>query len=189
MNIETSATMSLIQAEMKRYNVPAKLVIEPGLPSFEIRAVNNEALIAAPDETELLYGVYDYAERFNGWDFFEPGNDAFHPELVKEFSGNGVIVPAKPKKLKRVGFIQEFPFSDDSYKTLDWMAKNKANYLMVWMTYYDRMDEKIKDFAAARGIIIESGHHNFNYLIPPEKYRDEHPDSNRITTRQHRQRT
>ena len=54
------------------------------------------------------------------------------------------------------------------------MAKNKANYLMVWMEYYDRMDEKIKEFAAARGIIIESGHHNFNYLVPPEKYRKDH---------------
>ena len=176
MSKEISAAMSLIIAEMKHYDVKAELLIEPALPSFEIRAVNNKAIIAAPNETELLYGVYDYAERFNGWDFFEPGNDAFHPELVKEFSGDGVIVPAKEKNLKRVGFIQEFPFSDDSYKTLDWMAKNKANYLMVWMTYYDRMDEKIKDFAAARGIIIESGHHNFNYLIPPEKYRDEHPD-------------
>lgn len=27
-----------------------------------------------------------------------------------------------------------------------------------------------------RGIIIESGHHNFDYLIPPEKYRKEHPE-------------
>ena len=176
MSIEVSSSMCLIQQEMSRYNVSAELIVEPTLPSFEIRAKNGRAVIVAPSETELLYGVYDYAERFNGWDFFEPGNDAFHPELVKEFSGDGVIVPAKEKKLDRVGFIQEFPFSDEAYKTLDWMAKNKANYLMVWMEYYDRMDEKIKEFAAVRGIIIESGHHNFNYLIPPEKYRKDHPD-------------
>ncbi|MBE6364007.1 MAG: DUF4838 domain-containing protein [Lentisphaerae bacterium] len=176
MSTEISSTMLLMQQEMRRYNVPAELLIESALPSFEIRAKNGKPVIAAPNETELLYGVYDYAERFNGWDFFEPGNDAFHPELIKEFSGDGVIVPAKEKKLDRVGFIQEFPFSDDAYKTLDWMAKNKANYLMVWMEYYDRMDDKIKEFAAARGIIIESGHHNFNYLIPPEKYRKDHPD-------------
>lgn len=176
MNTEITPVMNLIKQEMQRYNVPAELIIEPELPSFEIRAVQNKPVIAAPNETELLYGVYDYAERFNGWDFFEPGKDAFHPELVKEFAGSGVIVPAKKKKLDRVGFIQEFPFSEDSYQTLDWMAKNKANYLMVWMEYYDRMDEKIKEFAAERGIIIESGHHNFNYLIPPEKYRKDHPD-------------
>ena len=176
MSTEISLSMRLVKQEMSRYNVPAELLIESALPSFEIRVVKGKPVIAAPSETELLYGVYDYAERFNGWDFFEPGNDAFHPELVKEFSGEGVIVPAKEKKLDRVGFIQEFPFSDEAYKTLDWMAKNKANYLMVWMEYYDRMDEKIKEFAAVRGIIIESGHHNFNYLIPPEKYRKDHPD-------------
>lgn len=52
---------------------------------------------------------------------------------------------------------------------------------MVWMEYYDRMDENIKTFAAARGIIIESGHHNFNYLVPPEKYQKEHPDFFAVT--------
>ena len=69
MSTEISSTMLLMQQEMRRYNVPAELLIESALPSFEIRAKNGKPVIAAPNETELLYGVYDYAERFNGWDF------------------------------------------------------------------------------------------------------------------------
>ena len=176
MSAAVSATMCLVQKELEHYNIPATLLIDETLPSFEIRAVNAVPQIAAPNETELLYGVYDCAERFYGWDFFEPGKDAFHPELVQTLPADGVVVPARKKKLERVGFIQEFPFNDDSRATLDWMAKNKINYLMVWMEYYDRMDGELKNFAAERGIIIESGHHNFNYLIPPEKYRAEHPE-------------
>ena len=38
------------------------------------------------------------------------------------------------------------------------------------------MSDDLKEYAAVRGIIIESGHHNFNYLIPPEKYRSDHPE-------------
>ena len=176
MSAVVSATMRLVKKELEHYNIQAALQIDETLPSFEIRSVNAALQIAAPDETELLYGVYECAERFYGWDFFEPGKDVFHPELIQPIPENGILVPAKPKKIKRAGFIQEFPFNDDSRATMDWMAKNKINYLMVWMEYYDRMDDELKSFAAERGIIIESGHHNFNYLIPPEKYRAEHPE-------------
>ena len=78
-------------------------------------------------------------------------------------------------------FRREFEFDGNSRATFDWMAKNKVNYLMVWMKYYDKIDEELKAFAAARGIIIESGHHNFDYLIPPEKYRDTHPEFFAVT--------
>jgi DNA-binding LacI/PurR family transcriptional regulator len=61
------------------------------------------------------------------------------------------------------------------------MAKNKLNYLMVWMKYYDELSAELKEYAAIRGIIIESGHHNFDYLIPPEKYRKNHPDFFAVT--------
>ena len=181
MSAEASATLHLIHRELARFNIPAELLLEPALPSFEIRVANRRPQIAAPTEVELLYGVYDCAERFYGWDFFEPGNDQFHPELVRELPADGVAVPAKSPRLKRCGFIQEFYFDDNAATTFDWMAKNKLNYLMVWMKYYDELSAELKEYAAVRGIIIESGHHNFDYLIPPEKYRKNHPDFFAVT--------
>lgn len=176
MSAENSATLKLVKSELIHYGITAEIVIEENLSSFEIRSVDGRPLIAAPTEVELLYGVYDCAERFYGWDFFEPGNDVFHPESVRPFPREGVVVPAVTPRLKRCGFIQEFPFDDNAETTFDWMAKNKLNYLMVWMSYYDELSDELKTYAAVRGIIIESGHHNFNYLIPPEKYREQHPD-------------
>ena len=176
MSAENSATMRLIRQELARFNIDARLLIESALPAFEIRVADRTWQIAAPNEVELLYGVYDCAERFFGWDFFEPGNDAFHADAVLPMPPDGVVVPAVKPRLKRCGFIQEFPFDDNAETTFDWMAKNKLNYLMVWMEYYDRLSDELKEYAGVRGIIIESGHHNFNYLIPPEKYRKDHPE-------------
>ena len=173
---DLAATLRLAQTEQKRYGFTAAYREEPALPSFEVRIVRGAIEIAAPNALEYLYGVYDCAERFFGWDFFEPGNDAFHPELVRPLPPDGVAVPAVKPRLKHCGFIQEFPFDDNAEAVFDWMAKNKLNYLMVWMTFYDGLSQERKEFAAVRGIIIESGHHNFNYLIPPERYRDTHPE-------------
>ena len=44
MSIEVSSSMCLIQQEMSRYNVSAELIVEPTLPSFEIRAKNQSKI-------------------------------------------------------------------------------------------------------------------------------------------------
>ena len=172
----SKATLALAFAELARYKLEAELVIESGLPAFELRRVNGKTVIAAPDDAELLYGVYDYAERFCGWSFFEPGRDKFDEKLVKKLPDDGIIFPAVKPRLKRRGFIQEFPFDDETPELLDWMAKNKLNYLLVWMKYYDELSPELKTFASVRGITIESGHHNFNYWIPGTKYHHDHPE-------------
>ena len=161
--------------------------IEENLPSFEIRVENGVFVIAAPCNVELLYGVYDLAERAGGYSFFEPGRDRFDGNRVKKSLPDGIFVPACPVKLKRRGFIQEFPFNDETQMLFDHMAKNKLNYLLVWMKYYDHLSEELKEYARIRGIVIESGHHNFDYWIPGKKYGKTHPhffamvDGKRIT--------
>lgn len=166
----------LAQAELSRYGLEADLLKDPSLPAFELRRVDKRTVIAAPDPLELLYGVYDYAERFCGWSFFEPGRDKYDAAGKKELPDNGIIYPAVKPLLKRRGLIQEFPFDDETPALLDWMAKNKLNYLLVWMKYYDALAPELKTFAAERGIVIESGHHNFNYWIPGKKYHHDHPE-------------
>lgn len=167
---------TLAYREKIKYNIPAALVLEKTLPSFEVRIKDGELIIAAPDEIELLYGVYSCAENFYGWDFFEPGRDVFHPHLCKNLpEKDHILIPAVKKKLLHCGFIQEYAFNESTFAVFDWMAKNKLNYLMVWMSCYDTLTEDMKRFAKERGIIIESGHHNFDYLIPREKYKN-HPE-------------
>ncbi len=167
-------TLALALNEMKKYRLDADWILEPELPSFEIRFSNGKGLIAAPGPLELLYGVYDFAERFGGYTFFEPGHDRFDPER-KTKPSDGIAVGARKPLLKRRGFIQEFPFNDETPDLFDWMAKNKLNYLLVWMKYYDRLPDRLKEAAAVRGIEIESGHHNFDYWIPGAKYGKTHP--------------
>ena len=155
----------------------ARFSLDPDLPSFEIALKQGCWHFSAPTETELLYAVYDCAERFFGYDFFEPGTENFDPSRVKHDLPEGILVPAKRPLFRYCGFIQEFPFDlKETPELFDFMAKNKLNYLLVWMKYYDELPRELKEYAASRGIIIESGHHNFEYLIPYEKYGKTHPE-------------
>ena len=169
-------TLHLAEKEAARYGVTAQFRLNPALPSFEISLCNGKVTISAPDSLEILYGVYDFAERFNGWSFFSPGQDEYKEERKQVLPENGVLVPAKKPLLKRRGFIQEFPFNDQTGDLFDWMAKNKLNYLLTWMKYYDELSPELKQAALDRGIAIESGHHNFDYWIPGKVYSKTHPE-------------
>lgn len=124
---------------------------------------------SAPDAIGVLYLVYDFAEKALGFCFFEPGQDRFNADLVVPLEDGWTLTPSKPL-LKRRGLIQEFPFSEESFALADWMAKNKLNYLLVWMKYYDEASPELKEYFQVRGVEIESGHHNFDYWIPLKKY-------------------
>jgi len=141
---------------------------------YSLRHENGYLIFSAPNEIEILYAVYDFAETFIGYCFFEPGRD-IKPDIVKEIPP-GILFDCKCPKIKRRGFIQEFPFDERSFLLADWMAKNRLNYLLVWMKYYDLISEELKKYFAVRGIEIESGHHNFSYWIPTSEYGKEHPD-------------
>ena len=117
-------TLALAQNEIKKYRLDTDWILEPELSSFEIRFSKGRGLVAAPDPLELLYGIYDFAERFGGYFFFEPGRDRFDPER-KAKPSDGIAVRAHKPLLKRRGFIQEFPFNDETPDLFDWMAKNK----------------------------------------------------------------
>lgn len=169
-------TTDLIRAEQKKFGIDAELKIVDNLPSFEIANFNGRIVISAPNQLEQLYGIYDFAEKFRGWCFFEPGRDRFDQTLIVNDLPEGILVPAVKPFLKRRGLIQEFPFDAETPDLFDWMAKNKLNYLLVWMKYYDCLSEELKQMATNRGIVIESGHHNFNYWIPGKVYGKTHPE-------------
>lgn len=178
------ATMQLAATELtaltlRRFQQPGALqaafTIEPELPSFEVRLSGENLVIAGPSSVEILYGVYDFAERYLGFCFFEPGRDLLAGTGPVELPA-GVLIPARKIPFRVRGFIQEFPFNRDSVLVADWMAKNKLNLLNFWMKYYDDIDEATKQAFLLRGIEMHSGHHNFDYWIPSEKYYGPHPE-------------
>lgn len=150
--------------------------LDPELSSFEVVSRNGIPVFRGPSAVEQLYGVYDFAEKFLGYCFFEPGRDRLDKLGAGPRLPEGVLIPARKPLLKRRGFIQEFPFDADSPALFDWMAKNKLNYLLTWMKFYDALDASLKEELGVRGIEIESGHHNFNYWIPGRRYSRTNPD-------------
>ena len=144
---------------------------------FSVKAAENMLKFTAPTALEIIYAVYDFAEEYLGYTFFEPGVDTLETFGGKiQLKTTGYLIKKRVPDLKVRGFVQEFPFSEDNYVIGDWMVKNKLNYVETWMKYYDHIDQDMIDFYRVRGITIESGHHNFSYLIPAEKYAAEHPE-------------
>lgn len=165
-----------VDKKRKTSDLIIKFDVKSYAHGFSLMVSEDKLLFSAPSEIEILYAVYDFAEEFLGFCFFEPGVDRLSDRSVKIELKNGILLANRQPVIKRRGFVQEFPFTEDNYLIGDWMVKNKMNYLMTWMKYYDEVPQKMKDFYHARGIEIESGHHNFNYWIPPEKYYSSHPD-------------
>ena len=130
--MNTSPTLALARCEFERLCTgKAEFLLDLELPSFEISRRNGVWVFRAPSEVELLYAVYDCAERFCGYDFFEPGTEDFDPTCVVANLPEGVLVPAVKPALRHCGFIQEFPFDEEETpKLFDFMAKYKLNYLL-----------------------------------------------------------
>ena len=142
--------LSLARRELAKYGFAAEFALDPALPSFEIRNLDGRITICGPSAVEVLYGVYELAERFGGYFFYEPSRDRFDASSACPLP-EGVAVQVVKPLLKRRGFIQEFPFDADTPALFDWMAKNKLNYLLVWMKYYDHLSDELKQMAAERG--------------------------------------
>ena len=157
--------------------VYVKFDVNEKAEGFSVKAAADTLIFSAPTALEIIYAVYDFAEEYLGYTFFEPGVDT-----LEEFGGKvelkttGYLIRNRKPLLSVRGFVQEFPFSEDNYVIGDWMVKNKLNYVETWMKYYDHIDQDMIDFYRVRGITIESGHHNFSYLIPAEKYAATHPE-------------
>jgi hypothetical protein len=179
-SISVDATIKLAQSELESFSAKGgvkSLSVEfqhSDVKGYSLVNENGVLKFSAPTSVEVLYAVYDFAEAWLGYCFFEPGTD-LRTDIAGEIP-EGILFDHKQPKLKRRGFIQEFPFDEDSFALADWMAKNRLNYLLVWMKYYDLISDELKEYFAVRGIEIESGHHNFSYWIPTSEYGREHPD-------------
>lgn len=140
-----------------------------GVEGYKVIFENETLKFQASTEIEILYSVYHFSERVLGYCYYQPGEDRWEKEDSVSLS-EGELLNVGKALLRRRGFIQEFPVREEDSYIADWMVKHRLNYLLTWMKYYDQMSEKLLNDYQIRGITIESGHHNFEYLVPAESY-------------------
>ncbi len=190
-DLEVEPTVELAVQELAEFAMDScgvRIVSEPGdggrgvirfghdaTPGYRVEIGHEEISFIASNAVNLLYAVYDFAEQQLGHCFFEPGRDRCRPVGTVEWSA-GVLLAQGAPMLRHRGFIQEYPPDARSRQLADWMARNRMNYLLTWMEYYDQYDPELKDYFATRGVEIESGHHNFEYFVPMGEFYDDHPE-------------
>ncbi|MBQ9754038.1 MAG: DUF4838 domain-containing protein [Lentisphaeria bacterium] len=189
-NLPDDAQLKLAADELERLmktrfagkKAPGQIVevffeVKENAKGFSVKALKNALLFTAPTALEILYAVYDLAEEYLGYCFFEPGIDHLDVTGGKVVLSVGkYLIRNRVPALKLRGLVQEFPFTDEDYIIADWMVKNKLNFLQTWLKYYEEITEDLQDYFDLRGIEIIGGGHNFSFLIPGEKYAKTHPD-------------
>jgi hypothetical protein len=140
-----------------------------------VRREGNKLIFEGEKSIDVLYAVYEFAEKVLGYCFYEPGKDLLEKKERIELNQGLIIGPSKPMMTNR-GLVQEFAFTEKSYDLADWMVKNRLNYLLTHMCFYETLSPSMKSFYHIRGITIESGHHSFNYWIPAKKYYKSNPE-------------
>lgn len=142
---------------------------------YSVTARGNTLRFAGPSPVEVLYAVYTFAEERLGFCFFEPGRDRVTKQdrVVLE---EGTVISERTPLLPTRGLVQEYPADESNYRLADWMARNRLNYLLTWMKYYEQFSDDMKRYYRVRGITVESGHHSFDYYIPLREYYREHPE-------------
>lgn len=142
---------------------------------YSVTVKGGRLVFTAPRPVEILYAVYTFAEEILGFCFFEPGHDRVTARQDIALP-EGTLIAERVPLLATRGFVQEYPFDESNYRLADWMARNRLNYLLTWMKFYDGIAPEMKKHYQVRGITIESGHHNFDYWVPARKYYRDHPD-------------
>jgi hypothetical protein len=186
-NVGDDATLILAAGELQKFlhEAAAVTVEAAGLlhidlvvescQGYRVSLARNTLRFVGPTPVEVLYAVYTFAQEQLGYLFFEPGKDRL-TRLEQIELHDGDVVTERIPVLKTRGFVQEYPADQTNYALADWMAKNRLNYLMTWMKYYDQFAPQLRDYYAVRGIQIEAGHHNFDYYVPFEEYGSTHPE-------------
>ncbi len=139
-------------------------------------------------ERGTIYAVYEFLERFLGCSLAAYTKDGV--------SGGEYIPKQEAFEIKDIFYSK--PCSDVSYrcavaqysshgkavnyeldiKFLDWLSKNRYNYIYTWNTVYENFKKNgMLDAAAKRGILFKVGHHDaIDTLLPQRgnKYFSEH---------------
>lgn len=167
--------------------------IVPGPEGYLIKSFDDVLILAGssthPNECErgTIYAVYEFLEYYLGCSLAAYG---------KEDVPSGEYVPTyeclELKDIFRAKAKADLPYraacaqyshgdklsSDLNFAFLDWLCKNRYNYIYTWNMVYEVMKTNgMLDEALKRGILFKVGHHDtVDTLMPPHgnKYFPEH---------------
>ena len=148
-------------------------------------AVENDTITILGEGNGILYGVYEFLERFIGFNFgayteVVPQKDEYLIENTK-YVKNGADL------CYRTAVAQYSVWAGDPDRALtpafiDWLAKNRYNRVLTWVSVYEGLKEKglMPEFEK-RGIKLSVGHHQSIFtFLPPEKYLKTNPEYYRL---------
>jgi hypothetical protein len=159
----------------KRFN---KSLISTGSDSFVISIRKDVAILVGGADRGTIYSVYEFLEQ-QGCRWFYPGR-------------LGEVVPQKKKLIFEIGkkfyepdFVQRSIDGGavkglDFEETIDWSVKNRINWRFGFRDYFIRRElpkEKWDAWSKRGGMLSwEWICHNFNHMLPNDKYYDDHPE-------------
>jgi len=166
---------------------------ETDYDAFVVRMKGNDLYLIGANERAVLYAVYDFLERELGCRWLTFGERRRRKDKPGEFTReieeyvpklSTISVPAVNRRekadLKYRGFVCAAWYGNTPFQMVDWMVKQKLNYVLIPVSQYMEAKQWRKDIAQTemvkRGFILAVGHHSFRYFLNPKKYFQEHPN-------------
>jgi hypothetical protein len=145
---------------------------------YIMKTVGQQIVLLGGSPRATLYAVYHFLEKYLGFRWLEPGDDAV-PSLSKIELGN---IDDLEEPAYSFRSILNFPYTTEQMiKEVDWMAKVRLNWAHPapndphkWQDshpYETVMPEVFK-----RGISVMWGGHTFHTWIPNDVYLETHPE-------------
>ena len=129
--------------------------------SYQIDVSNQDAQIQASGARGILYGVYEYAKGYLGYDFSTLGQEV----LAKS---SAEVHQSHTPRFTRRGNIFEV-INDTNYllEQIDINGKYGHNEMFFTFFLFDEVSEVVLDALEKRGISVTLGGHSLKYLLEP----------------------
>jgi len=158
---------------------------------FHIRIRRDRAFIAGASARGVLFGVYHFIEKQLGVRFIGPGEEVVpegkvvshhrleeHQEAAIALRGMHFGLPDETSGLPEEEILR------GDIARIDWMAKVGMNHILFELftphladlpriePYLERLIPEIN----RRGLILECGHHDLVFWVPPSRFAHSHPE-------------
>lgn len=148
---------------------------------FRIESVPDEKIIrmTASNPRSLLYAVYYFLKKKLGAEWTSPGKRGEYLPEMKDVKFERFDIKEKAMLKYRGFYIDSLQHSINAKNIsvfIDWMAKNYGNFLLVSVMFYEKIKEPLLKALKFRGMILEVGHHGFNFYVEPKTHFKEHPE-------------
>jgi hypothetical protein len=149
--------------------------------AFQIACDSSEKkiIITGANSRSLLFGVYKFLKKTFGISWNSPWPEG---EIIRSGQNpklSDYMLEEKANLKYRGFYVDSAQYSVNAGnigRIIDWMAKNFGNFLLVSTMFYEEIKEPLLNALKLRGMILEVGHHGFNFFVNPNDHFTEHPE-------------